>query len=62
MTLREGQVNDMLHAIRVHLADKAMLLRTTVLSAKLQTATTQAWSRVHSVELVINLSRMLYDK
>ncbi|KAG1840759.1 hypothetical protein F4604DRAFT_1690673 [Suillus subluteus] len=40
ITLREGQANDMLHAIRVHLADKAVLFRTTVRPAKSQATST----------------------
>ncbi|KAG1766481.1 hypothetical protein EV702DRAFT_1050656 [Suillus placidus] len=60
--LREGQANDMLHAIRVHLADKAVLFRTTVHLAKSQATTTQAWSQVHSVERVINLNSTVYKK
>ncbi|KAG1868423.1 hypothetical protein F4604DRAFT_1927293 [Suillus subluteus] len=40
ITLRDGQANDMLHVIRVHLADKAVLFRTTVRLAKSQATTT----------------------
>jgi hypothetical protein len=36
ISLREGQANDALHAIRVNLADKAVLLCTTVQLAKSQ--------------------------
>ncbi|KAG0701033.1 hypothetical protein DFH29DRAFT_876211 [Suillus ampliporus] len=61
-TLREGQANDMLHAIRVHLADKAVLFRTTIRPAKSQARTTRAWAQVHSVEWVINLNSMIYKK
>ncbi|KAG1779886.1 hypothetical protein EV702DRAFT_1043277 [Suillus placidus] len=60
--LREGQANDMLHAIRVHLADKAVLFRTTVRPAKSQATTTRGWSQVHSVERVINLNSTIYKK
>ncbi|KAG2747997.1 hypothetical protein P692DRAFT_20735304, partial [Suillus brevipes Sb2] len=42
--LREGQANDALHAIRVNLADKAVLFRTTVWSAKSQARSTRAWA------------------
>ncbi|KAG1725096.1 hypothetical protein EDB19DRAFT_1833904 [Suillus lakei] len=62
ITLREGQANDMLHAIRVHLADKAILFRTTVRPAKSQARSTRAWAQVHSVERVINLNSMIYRK
>jgi hypothetical protein len=40
ITLREGQANDMLHTIRIHLADKAVLFRTTVCPARSQVTTT----------------------
>ncbi|KAG1726350.1 uncharacterized protein EDB91DRAFT_1254370 [Suillus paluster] len=62
ITPREGQANDMLHAIRVHPADKVVLFRTTVRLAKLYTRTTQAWAQVHLVEQVINLNSMIYKK
>ncbi|KAG0699572.1 hypothetical protein DFH29DRAFT_877228 [Suillus ampliporus] len=61
-TLREGQANDMLHAIRVHLADKAVLFRTIIRPAKSQARTTRAWVQVHSMEQVINLNSMIYKK
>ncbi|KAG0691745.1 hypothetical protein DFH29DRAFT_1010308 [Suillus ampliporus] len=47
-SLREGQANDALHAIRVNLADKAMLFHTTVWPAKSQAWSTRAWARMHS--------------
>ncbi|KAG1834638.1 hypothetical protein DFJ58DRAFT_847572 [Suillus subalutaceus] len=62
ITLREGQANDMLHTIRVHLADKAILFRTTVQPAKSQVATTRAWLQVHLVERVISLNSTIYKK
>lgn len=40
ITLQEGQANDILHIIRVHLADKAVLFRTTVRPTKSQVTTT----------------------
>ncbi|KAG1730911.1 hypothetical protein EDB19DRAFT_1831884 [Suillus lakei] len=46
ITLREGQANNMLHAIRVHLADKAVLFRTTVRPAKSQARSTWAWAQL----------------
>lgn len=62
ITLREGQANDMLHGIRVHLADKAVLFRTTVRPARSQVTTTRAWVQVRSVERVINLNSTIYKK
>ncbi|KAG1901134.1 uncharacterized protein F5891DRAFT_979687 [Suillus fuscotomentosus] len=62
ITLREGQANDLLHLLRVHLADKAVLFRTTVRPAKLQARSTRAWAQVHSVEQVIRLNSHIYIK
>ncbi|KAG1870277.1 hypothetical protein DFJ58DRAFT_723174 [Suillus subalutaceus] len=46
IALREGQANDALHAIRVHLGDKAVIFRNTVRSAKSQASSTRAWTRL----------------
>ncbi|KAG1843425.1 hypothetical protein C8R48DRAFT_559693, partial [Suillus tomentosus] len=62
IVLREGQANDALHAVRVNLADKAVLFRTTVRSAKSQARSTRAWARVHSVDRVLNLNTQIYAK
>ncbi|KAG1792281.1 uncharacterized protein HD556DRAFT_1309358 [Suillus plorans] len=50
LALREGQANDALHNIRVHLADKAVIFRTTVRTAKSQAMSTRAWAQVHLVD------------
>ncbi|KAG2095122.1 uncharacterized protein F5147DRAFT_778816 [Suillus discolor] len=60
--LREGQANDALHAVRVNLADKAVLFRTTVRSAKSQAQSTRAWARVHSMDKVLHLNTQIYSK
>ncbi|KAG2058431.1 hypothetical protein BDR06DRAFT_980321 [Suillus hirtellus] len=62
IALREGQANDALQAIRMHLVDKAVLFRTTVRPAKSQAKSTRAWTQVHSVERVIRLNTMIYMK
>ncbi|KAG2085886.1 uncharacterized protein F5147DRAFT_748656 [Suillus discolor] len=62
IALWEGQANDALQAIRVLLADKAVLFRTTVRPAKSQVKVTRAWMQVHSVERVIRLHAMIYAK
>ncbi|KAG1837769.1 hypothetical protein F4604DRAFT_1692091 [Suillus subluteus] len=62
ISLREGQANDALHAIRVNLADKAVLFRTTVRSAKSQARSTRAWARVHSVDKILHLNVQMYSK
>ncbi|KAG1887203.1 hypothetical protein F4604DRAFT_1917014 [Suillus subluteus] len=62
ISLREGQANDALHAIRVNLANKAVLFRTTVWSAKSQARSTCAWARVHSVDKILHLNVQMYSK
>ncbi|KAG2070120.1 hypothetical protein BDR04DRAFT_1019871 [Suillus decipiens] len=62
ITLREGQVNDSLHAIRVNLANKAILFHTTIQSAKSQAQSTRAWARVHSVDHILHLHVHIYSK
>jgi hypothetical protein len=62
IALREGQANDALHAIRVHLGDKAVLFRNTVRSAKSQASSTRAWTQVRSVEMAVNLNASIYSK
>ncbi|KAG2150343.1 uncharacterized protein EDB93DRAFT_1103558 [Suillus bovinus] len=44
--LHEGQANDALHAIRVHLGDKAVIFRNTIRSAKSQASSTRAWTQL----------------
>ncbi|KAG0696299.1 hypothetical protein DFH29DRAFT_783624, partial [Suillus ampliporus] len=46
--------NDVLHAIRVNLADKAMLFHATVQLAKSQAQSTSAWACVHSVDKILH--------
>ncbi|KAG2100186.1 uncharacterized protein F5147DRAFT_582246, partial [Suillus discolor] len=62
IALREGQANDALQAIRMHLVDKAVLFHTAVRPAKSQAKSTRAWTQVHSVEKVIRLNTMIYMK
>ncbi|KAG2148165.1 uncharacterized protein EDB93DRAFT_1240507 [Suillus bovinus] len=60
--LHEGQANDALHAIRVHLGDKAVIFQTTVQSAKSQASSTRAWTQVRLVEAAVNLNARIYSK
>jgi hypothetical protein len=55
VVLREGQANDTLHAIRVGLADKAVIFRKTVRSANTQSSTTRAWNQVNQVSKAVAL-------
>ncbi|KAG1866912.1 hypothetical protein F4604DRAFT_1505302, partial [Suillus subluteus] len=62
ISLREGQANDTLHAIRVNLADKAILFRTMVWLVKSQARSTRAWARVHLVDKILHLNVQIYSK
>ncbi|KAG1832498.1 hypothetical protein EV424DRAFT_1342450 [Suillus variegatus] len=62
LTLRQGQVNDALHHIRVHLADKAVIFRKTVRVAKSQALSTRAWAQVHSVDRAVSINARIYSK
>ncbi|KAG1820932.1 uncharacterized protein BJ212DRAFT_1265402 [Suillus subaureus] len=59
ISLREGQANDTLHAIRVDKADKAVLFCTTVQLAKSQA---WAWAQVHLVDRILHLNVQIYSK
>ena len=59
--LREGQANDALHAIRVGLADKAVIFRKTVRSSNTQSGTTRAWNQVNVVSKVVALNAKKYS-
>ncbi|KAG1861514.1 hypothetical protein DFJ58DRAFT_839661 [Suillus subalutaceus] len=62
LTLREGQANDALHNIRVHLADKALIFQKTVRFVKSQAKSTRAWAQVHSVDRVVSINASVYSK
>ncbi|KAG1726661.1 hypothetical protein EDB19DRAFT_1914522 [Suillus lakei] len=62
MLLREGQANDALHNLQIHLCNKAILFRTTVRQAKSQALKTRAWSQVTSVQQAVSLHASIYTK
>ncbi|KAG1721469.1 uncharacterized protein EDB91DRAFT_1256493 [Suillus paluster] len=62
ISLRQGQANDALHAIRVNLANKAVLFHTMVQSAKSQARSTRAWAHVHLVNKVLHLNMQIHSK
>ncbi|KAG2361674.1 hypothetical protein BDR07DRAFT_1230316, partial [Suillus spraguei] len=62
MSLHEGQANDALHNLRIHLCNKAILFRTTVRQAKYQALKTRAWSQVTSVQQAVSLHASIYTK
>ncbi|KAG1886447.1 hypothetical protein F4604DRAFT_1917240 [Suillus subluteus] len=62
LSLREGQANDTLHNLQIHLCNKAILFRTAVRQAKSQALKTQAWSQVTSVQQAVSLHASIYTK
>ncbi|KAG1879029.1 hypothetical protein F4604DRAFT_1880057 [Suillus subluteus] len=62
MSLHEGQANDTLHNLRIHLCNKAILFRTAVRQAKSQALKTRAWSQVTSVQQAVSLHASIYTK
>lgn len=62
LQLRSGQANDALHAIRLTLADKAVLFRTDVRHASNQAANTRAWGKVHSADAILSKHAAIYRK
>ncbi|KAG1721480.1 uncharacterized protein EDB91DRAFT_1256508 [Suillus paluster] len=62
MSLHEGQANDALHNLRIHLWNKAVLFRTSVRQVKSQALKTRAWSQVTLVEQAMSLNASIYKK
>ncbi|KAG1792290.1 uncharacterized protein HD556DRAFT_1309366 [Suillus plorans] len=62
MSLHEGQANDALYNLRIHLCNKVILFRTTVRQAKSQALKTRAWSQVTSVQQAVSLHASIYTK
>ncbi|KAG1839869.1 hypothetical protein C8R48DRAFT_621358, partial [Suillus tomentosus] len=62
LILRQGQANDALQNIRVHLADKAVIFRKTVRVAKSQATSTRAWAQVHSVDRAVSIQASIYSQ
>jgi hypothetical protein len=60
--LRIGQANDALHQIRIALAQKSFLFRTSIRNAKSQQKKTRAWQTVHSVETSVRQHASIYCK
>jgi hypothetical protein len=59
--LRQGQANDALERLRVHLSHKAILFRSVVRTAKSQSKSTRAWSQVTSVGNAIKTNAAIYN-
>ncbi|KAG1812986.1 hypothetical protein EV424DRAFT_1326828 [Suillus variegatus] len=52
---QQGQANNFLHNIRVHLADKADIFRKIVRVVKSQSTSSRAWSQVHSMDRAVSI-------
>jgi hypothetical protein len=60
LRLREGQLNDTLHQIRICLGHKSYLFRNNVRPARTQRLKTRAWSEVHAVETTVQHHARVY--
>jgi len=60
--LRQGQANDALHQIRIALAHKSFLFRTSIRNANSQQKKTRAWQSLHSTESTVRHHASVYSK
>ena len=60
--LREGQLNDSLHHIRIALGHKSYLFRNNVRPARTQRLKTRAWGEVHAVESTVQHHARVYNR
>jgi hypothetical protein len=60
MRLREGQLNDSLHHIRIALGHKSYIFRNDVRPARTQRIKTRAWAEVHAVESTVQHHARVY--
>jgi hypothetical protein len=60
LLLREGQLNDSLHHIRIALGHKSYLFRHDVRPARTQRLKTRAWAEVHAVESTVQHHARVY--
>ena len=62
LRLREGQLNDSLHHIRIALGHKSYLFRNDVCPARTQRLKTRAWAEVHAVESTVQHHARVYNR
>ena len=62
LRLREGQLNDSLHHIRIALSHKSYLFRNNVRPARTQRLKTRAWAEVHAVESTVQHHARVYNR
>jgi hypothetical protein len=60
LRLREGQLNDSLHHIRIALGHKSYLFRHNIRPARTQRLKTRAWAEVHAVESTVQHHARVY--
>jgi hypothetical protein len=60
LRLREGQLNDSLHHIRIALGHKSYVFRNDVRPARTQRLKTRAWAEVHAVESTVQHHARVY--
>jgi hypothetical protein len=60
LRLREGQLNDSLHHIRIALGHKSYLFRNNIHPARMQRLKTSAWAEVHAVEATVQHHARVY--
>ncbi len=61
LRLREGQLNDSLHHIRIALGHKSYLFRNNVRPARTQRLKTHAWGEVHAIESTVQHHARVYN-
>ena len=61
LRLREGQLNDALHHIRIALGHKSYVFRNDVRPARTQRLKTRAWAEVHAVESSVQHHARVYN-
>jgi hypothetical protein len=61
LCLREGQLNDSLHHIRIALGHKSYLFRNNVRPAHMQRLKTRAWGEVHAIESTVQHHARVYS-
>jgi hypothetical protein len=62
LRLREGQLNDSLHHVRIALGHKSYVFRNNVRPARMQRLKTRAWAEVHAVESTVQHHARVYNR
>jgi hypothetical protein len=62
LRLREGQLNDSLHHVRIALGHKSSVFRHDVRPARTQRLKTRAWAEVHAVESTVQHHARVYNR